>query len=89
MYELKIKDGAIGTFKTAAGKKFTTDLRKHFEAELKKNKVQEYEITVVSNGKKQARVRVLGVICLNTEVVPNKHDRRMCKQLKPGLWWCP
>jgi uncharacterized membrane protein len=89
MYELKIKDGEIKGFKTAAGKKFEADLRKHFEKELKKNKVQEYEITIVSNGKRQARIRVLGTVCLNTAVAPKKHNRKECKTLRPGLVWCP
>jgi uncharacterized membrane protein len=89
MYELKIKDGAIGTFKTAKGKTLKPDLRKYFESQIKKSKLQEYEITVVADGKRLARIRVLGAVCLNTAVVPKKHDKKLCKELRPGLVWCP
>jgi hypothetical protein len=89
MYELKIKDGEVKGFKTAQGKKFTADVRKMFEDDLKKNKPQEYEITIVSNGKQQARIRVLGTICVKTAVKPEGHSRKECRTLPSGLQWCP
>lgn len=89
MYELKIKDGSIGTFKTAAGKKFAADVRKTFEAEMKENNAQEYEITIVSNGKQQARIRVLGVICIKTPVKADGSTSHPCKRLPSGVLWCP
>jgi hypothetical protein len=85
MKTLRIKDGKIMGFKTAQGKKFSPDVREMFEG----NKPQEYEITIVSNGKQQARIRVLGTICVKTAVEPKGGDRKNCRTLPNGLQWCP
>lgn len=89
MYTLKITDGEIKGFKTAQGKNFAADVRKMFEDNLKNNKLQEYEITITSNGKQQARIRVLGTLCVKTAVPPPEHSRKGCKTLPSGLQWCP